>query len=582
MSATFFQSISTRFLAMFVGVTLVTLSILFSAYYIHDREVAIDAEVHAARNLVLMAEATREEMQKKWELGLFSTEMLRNFEGSDLEKGAQILATVPVITAWEAAKAKARDGGFEFKTPNDQARNPNNRPDALEQEVLQYFRQNPTVEEHYVIDEASNAIRYFRPVRLSEQCLVCHGSPAQSEKYWGTTDGRDITGFLMENKREGDLYGAFEIVRPLDDMDSTLRSGLLGGLLIIFSVGIPALILIWFTLRHLITRPLQEVVASMNEVAEGDGDLTRRLPEKGRGEMAQLSAAFNHFAEKISATIDDVRSNACELTNASTQLSGFSEDVSRSVGDQLDKTTQVATAMTEMAATTQEVSRNAAHAATSAELAHVQADDGRQVVEETQSLISLLSGEIEQAAEVIALVESESDEIGSVIGMIQEIAEQTNLLSLNAAIEAARAGEHGRGFAVVADEIRSLAIKTQDSTKSIREQIGRLQGSAHQAVKVMHSSRDQARQSVESSELARDALVKIAEAVVNISDLNTQIATAAEEQTSVAEEINQNVLQLNSEVEKVTGMAAGSSSASQDLARLAENLQGLIRTFRID
>jgi methyl-accepting chemotaxis protein len=256
-------------------------------------------------------------------------------------------------------------------------------------------------------------------------------------------------------------------------------------------------------------------------------------------------------------------------------------DSARNVERQRSETDQVATAINQMTATVQEVASNATNAAASANSADNNAKVGKEVVAATSDAISRLADEVENATNVIKGVEQDSASIGSVLDVIKGIAEQTNLLALNAAIEAARAGEQGRGFAVVADEVRSLASRTQESTQEIEEMIAKLQTGSKNAVGVMEQSREQAQAGVEQAREAAEALESITGAVATINDLNTQIASAAEEQSAVSEEINRSVVSISQISEETATGAEQTTSSANDLSKLAGDLQGLVSQFRV-
>ncbi|MEJ2674107.1 MAG: methyl-accepting chemotaxis protein [Acidihalobacter sp.] len=330
-------------------------------------------------------------------------------------------------------------------------------------------------------------------------------------------------------------------------------------------------------------RRMGQVVVMMNEIAQGEGDLTRRMVVHERGdELDHLSAAFNRFVERVQRLVGQVAGSTAQLSAAAEELSATSEESSGHVERQQSETEQVATAMNEMSATVQEVAKNASEAAQAARAADgEEAKQGREVVGAAVQAIDALAAEVEQAAEVIQGVEGDSEEIGRVLEVINGISEQTNLLALNAAIEAARAGEQGRGFAVVADEVRTLARRTQDSTEEIRGMIERLQGGAKNAVGVMQTSRERARSGVEQARGAGQSLESITRSVGQINDMNALIATAAEEQTAVAEEINRNVTSISASTQQTAGASQQTAAASEELARLAAQLQGLVGQFKV-
>ena len=336
----------------------------------------------------------------------------------------------------------------------------------------------------------------------------------------------------------------------------------------------------WF-ITLLVVRPLRHAVAAMEDIAQGEGDLTHRLEAKGSDEISQLARAFNLFVDKIRDTIAQVTGATSQLAAAAEEMSHISTDTSNGVQRQRSETEQVATAMNEMTATVQEVARNAESAAEAARGADEESSRGQQVVSESVASIDTLAGEVEHAAGVIQRVEQDTESIGTVLEVIQGIAEQTNLLALNAAIEAARAGEQGRGFAVVADEVRSLASRTQSSTQEIKEMIERLQANAQDAVSVMEGGREKARTSVDFASKAGEALERITGAVNAIATMNNQIAEAARQQGEVSEEINRNVVNISQVAEETSGSTTQMANASQELARLAADLQGLVGRFKV-
>ncbi len=352
----------------------------------------------------------------------------------------------------------------------------------------------------------------------------------------------------------------------------------------IVSTGLLALVLgavvAWFISRS-ITQPILSTVTAMNDIAAGDGDLTKRLSEEGRDELTRLSQAFNRFASKVHGMVKQVSESTQRLASSAERLSGVTKQTNEGVQNQQEQIERVATAMNQMTTTVQEVAQHASEAANSATRANDETDKGMAVVERAVNAINALADEIGAAAEVIAQLENESENIGSVLDVIRSIAEQTNLLALNAAIEAARAGEQGRGFAVVADEVRTLASRTQQSTEEIQTMIERLQSGAQQAVQAMGNSTEKARLSVAAADEAGSSLQSINHAVDEITNMNVQIANAAQEQTAVSDDINRNITAINDIAQQSAEGAGQIAQASDELAQLSTQLRSLVAQFKI-
>ncbi len=380
---------------------------------------------------------------------------------------------------------------------------------------------------------------------------------AAAEKLWQRQ--RDVAKATYENTEQENIFV----------QNSAMALMIVGVILL----GLLALITI---------RGISTAVTHLTETSRqlAAGNLTVHNHYDSHDELGDIADAFNTICDKFRAVVKELGGTTIQLAAAAEETSVITGESSIRIKQQQSETAQVATAMTEMTATVQDVARNAAEAEQSALQADSLTTDGRTVAGKALNATRELADEVERAAQVIHNLEADSNNIGGVLDVIRGIAEQTNLLALNAAIEAARAGEQGRGFAVVADEVRTLAGRTQESTQEIQSMIERLQQGTREAVTAMQKGQEKAENSLAQVEQADQALEEINQAVSRIKDMNTQIATAAEEQGAVAEEINRNIVSINNlSVQSAQG-AEQTAVASTQQAHLAADLQAMAEKFR--
>ncbi|MGH1430549.1 MAG: methyl-accepting chemotaxis protein [Neptuniibacter sp.] len=357
-------------------------------------------------------------------------------------------------------------------------------------------------------------------------------------------------------------------------------SGFMGFFLMIGAGFFVIFGLIAYVFANSIANPLANVAAALKEIGEGDGDLSKRLSTDVKGEVGELAHGFNAFATKIQNLIIEVKSSIQDLSAATNRMGGVVDTTRTEVDEQKKETEQVAAAIHEMAAAVQEVATNAANASHSAQSADSAALGGQAVVNETIGSIQSLQSGVNSASDVIGQLDKDSEHIGTVVNVIKEIADQTNLLALNAAIEAARAGEQGRGFSVVADEVRTLANRTQQSTDEIQTMIEKLQSGARQAVQEMEKSRNQTEETVDKAANTGDQLNIITSSVGEITGMSAQIATAAEEQTSVADELSRSVQHIADISERASDGADNLAATAGELVQLEQRLNRLVNQFK--
>ncbi len=366
----------------------------------------------------------------------------------------------------------------------------------------------------------------------------------------------------------------------VDETIATEKDNLSAGV-IIGVVTVVLTLVISFSIVMLITKGLDQIIQSLRDIAQGEGDLTQRLEQNSEDELGTLVHWFNVFVEKLHSTIGDVIEVITPLTNVSQELNTVSAKTSEVSSEQTRASTLVSNAMDDMLRSVTNVAENAGSAAQAAGDADGEAKQGLSIVQSTVTSINDLAAEVERAAEVIVKLESDTESVGGILDVIKGIAEQTNLLALNAAIEAARAGEQGRGFAVVADEVRTLASRTQESTHEIQTVIEQLQSAARSAVGVMEQGKEQAQKSVEQAGATGASLEAITAKVTSITDMNQQIAGATEEQQSFANDIQHNVVSMRDASEVAEQNTCKVSDLSTSLKSLADQLDRVSSQFKV-
>jgi methyl-accepting chemotaxis protein len=448
---------------------------------------------------------------------------------------------------------------------------------SAQKNYLDLFRQYASPAEQVSFDEKSKAAAFLRAEELRGAILargVAGGFGITPENWFST-----ITEKINVMKEVEDI-----LARGVMDVADGLAAGAKRAL--VFSITLSVIlggiaIATGLLVMTSITTPLSRMLHMLKDIAEGEGDLTRRLEEDRKDEFGELSHWFNRFVDNIHGIVSQVAGTTVQVSAAANQLHSTAEQIATAAEEVACQSVTVATAGEEMSATSNDISHNCSLASDISSRANKTATGGAAVVQETLEGMQNIAERVQESARTMESLGARSDQIGAIVGTIEDIADQTNLLALNAAIEAARAGEQGRGFAVVADEVRALADRTTRATREIGEMIKAIQGETAGAVGSMENGVREVERGMESSRKSGEALQQIVEAINDVTMQVHQIATAAEEQTAVTGEISSNIHQITDVVHDTARGAHDTAAAASQLSSLAVDLQRLVGRFRL-
>ena len=514
-------------------------------------EVRVNRQAEAAfqdkvRQIAGMASATR-----VWFSQNIDT-LVPNHEFKHLEQ-------VPVVVAWKVAQQYAQGAGMEFKTPSLSPRDPKNQPDEFERRALLKFQQDSSMKEYYerVNENGREWMRYMQPVRLTQDCLFCHGDPA------GT---KDPFGYTKEGMKEGDLRGGFEVRAPVDELVANASSNsrmllFISLLTLLAAAGAVALVV-----RGTVIKPVSGVRALL--VALAGGDLTQRIEVHSQDEVGQMAEALNATVKNMGAALQMIDQESTALTHSSDKMS----EVSQNIRANSEETSAQANAVS---SATEEVNRNLQTVATATEEMSASIQEIAKSATEAAKIAAQAMNSAADADRTVSKLGASSAEIGQVIKMITSIAQKTDLLALNATVEAARAGEVGAGFAVVANEVKELAKQTATATEEISRKVEAIQTDAKDAV---------------------DSIKTISSIIDQVNQISSTIATAVEEQSATTSEMSRNLTEAargSGEVaQNIHGVAQAAQSTShgaedsqktaQELAKMSAQLREIVQQFKLE
>ncbi|MDQ7074347.1 MAG: methyl-accepting chemotaxis protein [Gammaproteobacteria bacterium] len=440
--------------------------------------------------------------------------------------------------------------------------------DNFEEDAWQALSKTPTTpfvrtEQH----QGKTSVRVgIADVMINETCVNCHNNRLDTPK---------------DDWQLGEMRGVLEIITPIDKQ-LLIASGISNGFMIALALlGLLLGVSLYFIFQRTIGKRLNQVITALDEIAQGEGDLSQRLDEKGKHEVAQIGHAFNQVMQKFSAIVSEVIVVTGELSHLSQSLSSANQKSSQRVIDQDRETGSVTTSAGALEISARDIVRHAEKASDTTQQTTRNTEQGEQIVQNSMQSTQQLSNHIGEAVNSLTRLQTDVDEISEVLDVIRSIADQTNLLALNAAIEAARASEQGRGFAVVADEVRVLASRTQASTQKIQGMTERLHTTTEEVVSAMKQSQQQAKATLHLSSKVGGQLRQITHSVNSVRNMNLQIASAAKQQEQTIGSVNQNLTGISATSRAAAQAGEHSSNQVQQVEQLASRLLSLTQQFKV-
>jgi methyl-accepting chemotaxis protein len=555
------RSLSGRIVALTVLLVIVAVAVNYVVFAVGYRKSAEDAMVEKAAAFTAVADEAKNHASELFLAKSIATDELMKELQETVTKGGEytdtrFFQTIPVVVGWHTAEAAAKKEHIDFKVAAFEARNKKNEPEpgSFRANLLERLETQLAAggaPSAFAINEETNTLHYMRAIKLDQSCMLCHGDPRG--EFDPDKDGKDALGFPMEGWKVGGSHGAYEVAIPLTGVDAQVAGFVTNGLMwTIPMIVLGGLGFAWL-LRMTFGRPMTAMINRIRDIAEGEGDLTKRLDASNTDELGTMATWFNKFVGKLEGILGEIRKGASEIDAGSSQVSSTSQSVASGASQQAASLEEISASLEEMSAMTE---RNAANATTAVNRS-----------DEARTRANTCQDQMVKMSEAMGAIKQSSDSIAKVLKVIDEIAFQTNLLALNAAVEAARAGEAGKGFAVVAEEVRNLA---QRSAQAARETATMIEESTTRADRAVSICND-----VDKS------LRTIVDGTREVNELLSQIASASREQAQGIGQINSGVTELDKVTQQNAGNSEELAAASEETAAQVASLKQVVGQFKV-
>jgi methyl-accepting chemotaxis protein len=587
-------SISTKVVAIAMVSMLMVVAINYVFFMNGYRKDVAEGMNEKAAAFTAVADEAKNHTSKMLAVGAVDVHKLADEAEVDLAAGKRIdqlklFKAIPVVAGWTAAGEAAKREGIDFKVPAFKARNKNNEPESgsfratllsdLEKQVS-----SGGADRISRVNTDTNTLHYMRAIRLEESCMMCHGDPNVYGRKLadGSRATKDVLGFAMEGWKVGDMHGAYEVAMPLATLDKQVAGFFTNGLMLTAGLAAAGSIAMMLLVRAFVSRPIGQLVERVKDIATGDGDLTKRIGLDREDEIGILARYTDQFISKVHDIMCSVAGSAAEVATAATEVAASSDNIAKNMEQQSAQIAQAAAAVEEMSSSANTVSQRSGDAVTRAKSAGESATRGANSMEQTVGDMTAINDAVASSANIVTGLGKRGEQIGEVIAVINDIADQTNLLALNAAIEAARAGEHGRGFAVVADEVRKLAERTTASTQQIVDSINAIRTETGRAVQEINGGAEQVKAGVTRAKVAGQEIQTIVRSSQEVTDLIDQIAACTREQSTACQSAAAGIDDVRRAAQEAAAAANQSATASSELSSKSEQLDSLVRKFKLN